>query len=407
MVHPLVAASVLLASTALAAPAAALWTDSFGDSPDVETQAGWDEATVDLSWFVLDQALLEAAADVSTPEKAADLMARAEATPHAPDSAPSRDDAVPEAETPSIAAARAGPKCTCFQAQAHADADDRKASATTSTAGSETSAAGDAEEGEVEVQSDAAPDAAWQAPMWPVLWPTQDEPSPAGDAPAPVDAPSAAGPPAQEASAPLPSETILTPTPTAPEVAAAVAVAAAAGAGGGWFFGGSGLRHLRHLARRTWWVALYAKLTKDRLLDHRTRQEILSHIESNPGVHINELRHTLGLGHGTAAHHLHALEANGIVVSVRSGRRRCYFPPGAGDRERSAALSSASARRVFGLIEQRPGILQRELAAALGVTPTAVIFQVRRLQASGAVEKARVGREVAYFASRSSARPMV
>lgn len=156
---------------------------------------------------------------------------------------------------------------------------------------------------------------------------------------------------------------------------------------------------LKTLLAKALLLPLYAKLRKERLLDHKTRDDILQHVRNNPGAHKNEIRKVLAIGLGTASHHLDVLERNGLLTSIKAGRRRCYFlhdRAGKGSHAFHAVLSTDATRRVYRHILDSPGIRQRMLAERLGVSQTAVIFHARKLIAVGAVEKTKAGREVGY-----------
>lgn len=153
--------------------------------------------------------------------------------------------------------------------------------------------------------------------------------------------------------------------------------------------------------RRVFWLPLYARVAKDKVLDHGTRQELLDRLRASPGSCVAELQAASGVSLNTIRHHLRVMQANGVVTSVKQGRRRCFFPVDTGwsaeNRVAAAAISARAPRRVFRVIKSRPGIAQQELAAALGVTPTSIAFHARRLQEAGVVRAERTGRVLVYY----------
>jgi predicted transcriptional regulator len=153
-------------------------------------------------------------------------------------------------------------------------------------------------------------------------------------------------------------------------------------------------------------VALYARLRKDKVLDHGTRRDLYLFLEANPGACIAQIQEALGTSLSTTRHHLQTLKSNGLVVDVRNGRKRCFFTTSDGmspkARTAVAALSSSSANRVFQVIRDRPGISQQQLAEALSVSRTSVIFHVRRLQDAGMVRKKQRGRQAVYLPTEST-----
>lgn len=148
-------------------------------------------------------------------------------------------------------------------------------------------------------------------------------------------------------------------------------------------------------------LSLYARLSRSKVLDHETRQQIHAFLQAHPGACMSEIRAALATSESNTRHHLRVLESNGLVLPEKSGRRRCYFVAQEGlsarARTASAALASPAANRVYRAIRDRPGVRQKDLAAGLGISRTSVIFQVRRLQEAGVVSQEKRGREAVYF----------
>lgn len=145
---------------------------------------------------------------------------------------------------------------------------------------------------------------------------------------------------------------------------------------------------------------LYAKIRKDKVLDHRTRDLIATTVAENPGIAVEELRREVAVGYGTVCHHLDTLQRNGLVTSRKVGRRRCYFVPGAVDADEMASVGVAGTRAATRLIEivaAEPGLTQSELAARLGVADSSVRYQAKRLLAHERLRAEREGRSVRYY----------
>lgn len=147
-------------------------------------------------------------------------------------------------------------------------------------------------------------------------------------------------------------------------------------------------------------LPLFTKLSRNQVLEHRTRDSMMVYVKANPGVGTEEIRKHLGIGWGTAVYHLSALEQSGLLSSIRQGGNRHWFSAASGprvDKEAIALLRSPAARRLHEAIQRSPGRTQQELAGELGVTHGAVIFQVRKLEQVGLIRKERDGRFVRYF----------
>lgn len=203
---------------------------------------------------------------------------------------------------------------------------------------------------------------------------------------------------ASEAAVPVRASKVPAEIVVAATAATAVAVAAASGAS---LTNQASLMRPFTWLRRVLGIGLFSRLAKGQVLDHDKRQVILDHVRANPGTCVTQIQVVVEMSINAVTHHLRVLEANGLVKSVKSGRRRCFFATGTGisleDQMATATLSSEATRRVFAVIERQPGIRQQQLAAVLDITPTSVMFHTRRLEEAGIVRRARSGRALTYF----------
>ncbi len=137
-------------------------------------------------------------------------------------------------------------------------------------------------------------------------------------------------------------------------------------------------------------LPLYTRLKRESVLDHETRGMIRGYIIANPGDHYNSIKSALGLNNGTLAHHLHVLEREMFVKSVRDGRYRRFFPAGA--RVSIGAHLTKIQELILDIIRENPGRTQKEIARRIGVTQPAVSYHVNKLIELGKlrVEKRRV-----------------
>ena len=104
---------------------------------------------------------------------------------------------------------------------------------------------------------------------------------------------------------------------------------------------------------------------------------------------------------GTLLHHVRKLESAHLIVSQRYGKYRRYFLNGGAfsrdERSQLAALASPSTARVADLIRSNPGATQRELGGLLGVSPSTILWHVKRLEDVRLVDARREGRCVRYY----------
>lgn len=163
---------------------------------------------------------------------------------------------------------------------------------------------------------------------------------------------------------------------------------------------------LRFLVHGT--LPLYAKVQRDKALDHPKRRAIHDLVTAQPGLSSKEVRGRMKIGHGTTMFHLATLEHVGLLSSRKVGRERAWFVPGQihhRDQARTTLLSKPAVRRVYEAIGAHPGAHQAALADLLGVRPPSVRFHLKRLQDAGLVRGIREGRRTVYFLEAAPHQP--
>lgn len=174
--------------------------------------------------------------------------------------------------------------------------------------------------------------------------------------------------------------------------ATAAGAAAAGSAYGGW-------RALRWLAPLA--VPLYARLRGHELTRHPKRAALLALLRERPGLTTRDLVVSTRMNQGTILHHLRALERGGLVRSKRVGRERAWADKAAGrlDRPTLDTLREPMRARIVEALRQAPGLTQRELARALGLSPATVSHHLGALKDAGLVTVRREGVRARCFAA--------
>lgn len=181
----------------------------------------------------------------------------------------------------------------------------------------------------------------------------------------------------------------------APALPVTLAVAAFAGAGLLAYFW-AGVKKLVALP----FVALYAKITRAEVFDNDVRERIFAAIKASPGLSASELSRLAGVAWGTTIYHLDVLEQTRMATSIRQGRHRRYFENGAvltTSKETLAILRNPVTLQVADRVRETPGLTQKDLASATGLTPQALHWHLTRLVGAGVVRKQREGRVVRHF----------
>jgi DNA-binding transcriptional ArsR family regulator len=147
---------------------------------------------------------------------------------------------------------------------------------------------------------------------------------------------------------------------------------------------------------------LYARIHRDEVLEHPLRDDILTTVRAEPGISASELGRRTECGWGTLVYHLSVLEREHLISSAREGRHRRFFSQDRinySDKPALALLRNDAARRLVLAVQEKPGIIQKQLSRRLGLSPSTIAWHVGRLERAGLLVKEADGRRVRYFPS--------
>ncbi|HEX2022693.1 MAG TPA: winged helix-turn-helix transcriptional regulator [Candidatus Thermoplasmatota archaeon] len=153
-------------------------------------------------------------------------------------------------------------------------------------------------------------------------------------------------------------------------------------------------------------LPLYSHIRDDEILDDANRAAIYRLIQSEPGIATKDVAERLGLAWGTVTHHLAKLEKRRFVVSKKYGKYRRYFANGEGGTHEKDALAVLRVDRtgdVAALIRAQPGLTQKAVSEALGVSSSTILWHVKRLEDVQLVRKVRDGKLVRYYPAEAPA----
>lgn len=174
--------------------------------------------------------------------------------------------------------------------------------------------------------------------------------------------------------------------------------------------GGAGLAAVGVAAAVYYWpflkyvagTFLYARLPRDKILDHRGRGMVYDMVRAEPGVSTHRLAESVEFGWSTLMYHLRVLERTEKIVSVRDGRYKRFFDRESGKFANGrkfvvAVLKNEATYSIAQHILARPGITQKELSGLLGLAPSSIHWHVERLASAGLLEKRRDGHNIRYY----------
>jgi DNA-binding transcriptional ArsR family regulator len=147
---------------------------------------------------------------------------------------------------------------------------------------------------------------------------------------------------------------------------------------------------------------LYARLPRDRILDHRGRGMVYDMVRAEPGVSTHRLAESVDFGWSTLMYHLRVLERTEKIVSVRDGRYKRFFDRESGKFANGrkfvvAVLKNEATYAIAQHILARPGITQKELSGLLDLAPSSIHWHVERLASADLLEKRRDGHNIRYY----------
>ncbi|AEN06319.1 MarR family transcriptional regulator [Halolamina sp.] len=122
-----------------------------------------------------------------------------------------------------------------------------------------------------------------------------------------------------------------------------------------------------------------------------TRERLLAHVETHPGVHVNALGRELDLATGQVQYHLKRLRDGGAVVADQQYGRTHYFPPGYTDRERRtlALARRETVRELLLLLIECEESTAGDLTDELGIARSTLSYHADRLVEAELLEQRR------------------
>ena len=139
-------------------------------------------------------------------------------------------------------------------------------------------------------------------------------------------------------------------------------------------------------------LPLYTKIKRERVLDHFVRGQIFGYIQANPGEHYNAIKDALGLTNGSLAHHLRTLERERFIKSKRFGLYRRFYPMNYRMPADDAYQPNEVQATILAVIRDHAGITQKEIAGRLGLTPPTVNYHIGVLSERNLIRVERRGR---------------
>jgi predicted transcriptional regulator len=137
-------------------------------------------------------------------------------------------------------------------------------------------------------------------------------------------------------------------------------------------------------------------LRRQRVLDNETRYALHIVIVERPGIHFSALREEFGMANGVTAYHLHILEREGLVTSVRDRKLKRFYSTDAIVPESIDRSPKSLRETIVDLVRERPGISQMEIMDSLELDRDGASYYLRELVKEGRLLDGRDGRYTVY-----------
>jgi predicted transcriptional regulator len=124
-------------------------------------------------------------------------------------------------------------------------------------------------------------------------------------------------------------------------------------------------------------------------MDHEARGMIIVYIKENPGEHFNSLKSKLDFRNGTLAHHLHILERERVIKSVKYGKYRRFFPIGMMVSRK--AYPTELEQEILAVVKNMPGINQKSIAKRVGRSKSTVNYHIDKLRRTDRIRTVKNG----------------
>ena len=144
-----------------------------------------------------------------------------------------------------------------------------------------------------------------------------------------------------------------------------------------------------------------------RFVENQNRQNISKYIIDNPGTTKAEISRNLGINRGTVKYHLHKLESDGKIASMKVGKFTRLFKNSSALKNDEKIIAShirgETSRTLLWTILENPGITNQELAEAFRLDKSTVHWHIHKFLAGDMIKFEKEGRYLKYYVKDDAA----
>jgi len=143
-------------------------------------------------------------------------------------------------------------------------------------------------------------------------------------------------------------------------------------------------------------IPLFSRMSKDKVLDNKTRHAIHGLIIDNPDIHFAAIIKEYDIAQGAAAYHLDVLEREAFIKSVRDGRLKRFYTVDTMVPEDPRKTPDEIREAVMAMVKDSPGITQMALVRELSIDHKTLGYHIGTLIKEGFITDSRKGRNTVY-----------
>ncbi len=134
----------------------------------------------------------------------------------------------------------------------------------------------------------------------------------------------------------------------------------------------------------------FKRIFRSNALENGNRLKMYNFIRDNPGIYFRELIEQLRINKGTAEYHLKILEMAGLITSLQNKAYKRYFLNDStfsnSDQAVLSTLREDTPRKIIVTLLKNPGLSHGEIANAVGISRSTVIWHMKTLTKYGIVK---------------------
>jgi titin len=142
---------------------------------------------------------------------------------------------------------------------------------------------------------------------------------------------------------------------------------------------------------------LFSRISKEEVLDNKTRLAMHGKIVEHPGIHYSEIIREFDLSNGAAAYHLNVLVRENFIRTVNDGHRKRFYAKHSKVPKEHQMTPEEVRKEILRIVSSNPGISQKDIVDEMGRDRATVGYHLREMVKEGKLRASRKGQYTIYF----------